>query len=181
MSLAPTALAQDNATDHPVNPFAATPEAERMAGAVMRAEMEARSPLGAVPFRSVGPTVMSGRVVDIEGKPGDPTTFYVAYASGGLWKTESAGSRFEPLFDEYPSMTMGDIAVDWRDPEGDGPTVWAGTGESNSSRSSYSGTGVWKSTDGGDSWTHVGLGDSHHIGRVILHPTDPNTAWVASI
>ncbi|OZC02910.1 WD40/YVTN/BNR-like repeat-containing protein [Rubricoccus marinus] len=175
------ATAQDNATPYPQNPIAPTPEAARMAGAEARAAMEARSPLGAVPFRSVGPTVMSGRVSAIEGKPGDPTVFYVAYASGGLWKTESAGTRFEPLFDEYASMTMGDIAVDWRDPEGDGPTVWAGTGESNSSRSSYAGTGVYKSTDGGATWAHVGLANSHHIGRIVLHPSDPNTAWVASI
>ena len=78
-------------------------------------------------------------------------------------------------------MTLGDIAVDWRDPEGDGPTIWAGTGESNSSRSSYSGTGVYKSTDGGATWTHAGLAESHHIGRIRVHPDDPNTVWVASI
>ena len=175
------ALAQDNTTDHPANPFPMTPGAERIASAERRAAMEAASPLGAVPFRSIGPTVMSGRVADIEGKPGDPTTFYVAYASGGLWVTHSAGTRFEPLFDEEASMTLGDIAVDWRDPEGDGPTIWAGTGESNSSRSSYAGTGLYKSTDGGATWAHIGLGDSHHIGRIQLHPSDPQTAWVASV
>ncbi|MEM1055891.1 MAG: glycosyl hydrolase [Bacteroidota bacterium] len=176
-----TVLAQDNATDHPANPFPMTSGADRLASAEHRDAMEAASPLGVVPFRSVGPTVMSGRVTDIEGKPGDPTTFYVAYASGGLWVTHSAGTSFKPLFDEEAAMTLGDIAVDWRDPEGDGPTIWAGTGESNSSRSSYSGTGIYKSTNGGATWAHVGLEDSHHIGRIVLHPEDPETAWVASI
>ena len=179
--LAPAAGAQDNATPHPANPFAATPGAERLAGYAARQASEARSRVGAVPFRSIGPTVMSGRVADIEGKPGDAGTFYVAYASGGLWVTDAGGARFRPLFDEQAAMTLGDIAVDWRDPEGDGPTVWAGTGEVNSSRSSYSGVGVYVSADGGATWAHRGLEDSHHIGRVLVHPDNPETAWVAAL
>jgi photosystem II stability/assembly factor-like uncharacterized protein len=134
-----------------------------------------------VPFRNVGPTVMSGRVTDVDVSPSDPTTFYVAYASGGLWRTTSGGADFEPLFDEHASMTLGDIAVDWRDPEGDGETIWAGTGENNSSRSSYAGTGLYKSTDGGQTWQHLGLADTEHTGRIVLHPDDPETAWVAAI
>ncbi|MCB0577585.1 MAG: glycosyl hydrolase, partial [Saprospiraceae bacterium] len=100
--------------------------------------------------------------------------FYVAYASGGLWYTESNGTRFEPLFDHEASMTIGDIAADW-----DHHILWVGTGEANSSRSSYAGTGMYRSSDGGKHWEWRGLPESHHIGRVVLHPTDTNTLWVA--
>ncbi len=120
---------------------------------------------------------MSGRISDIEGHPEDPTTFYAAYASGGLWKTTNNGITFEPIFDSEAVMTIGDIAVDWNNKE----TIWIGTGESNSSRSSYSGVGVYKSSDGGKTWQHMGLDDTHHIGKIILHPTDPNTVWVAAL
>lgn len=163
------------------NPVAATPAAARLAGTAQRKRLEASSPLGNVPFTSIGPRVMSGRVADVEGKPGDPATFIVAYASGGLWRTVSNGSAFTPLFDEEASMTIGDIAVDWHDPEGDGETIWVGTGESNSSRSSYAGTGVYVSTDGGATWAHRGLAETHHVGRVVLHPDDPETLWVAAV
>ena len=169
-------------TDAPAlgpNPVAATPAEARLDGYAQRQRLEAASPIAEVPFRSVGPTVMGGRVADLEGKPGDPSTFYVAYASGGLWRTDNAGASFEPLFDTQASMTIGGIAVDWRG--GGEPTVWVGTGESNSSRSSYAGTGVYKSADGGATWTHAGLAGTQHIGRVVVSPEDPNTVWVASI
>ncbi len=164
-----------------LNPVAPTPGAARLAGFEARQALHDRSLVNNVVFRTIGPTVMSGRVTDVDASPTDPTTFYVAYASGGLWRTTSGGARFEPLFDSTASITLGDIAVDWRDPEGDGATIWAGTGENNSSRSSYAGTGVYKSTDGGATWTHLGLEDTEHTGRIILHPDDPNTAWVAAI
>ena len=163
------------------NPVAPTPAADRLGAAEARAALADRSPVAEVPFRSIGPTVMSGRVADVEGKPGDPSQFYVAYASGGLWRTENGGASFTPLFDHMPMTTLGDVAVDWGDPEGDGPTVWAGTGEANSSRSSYAGTGVYRSTDGGRNWAHLGLGETHHIGRVVLHPDDPEVALVAAV
>ncbi len=163
------------------NPVAATGVEERLAGFAQRRALSQNSFVGNAPFRSVGPTVMSGRVVDLEAQPGDPATFYVAYASGGLWKTTSNGTAFTPLFHDQASMTIGDIAVDWNDPEGDGETIWIGTGENNSSRSSYAGTGVYKSTDGGETWEHLGLSDTHHIGRIILHPDNPDTAWVAAL
>ncbi|MEM1116532.1 MAG: glycosyl hydrolase [Bacteroidota bacterium] len=179
---APLAVAQTVPPGvHTANPVDPTPAEARLEAAEVRAALAERSPVAEVPFRSVGPTVMSGRVADVEGKPGDPSTFYVAYASGGLWQTTNGGASFTPLFDHLPMTTLGDIAVDWRDPEGDGPTVWAGTGESNSSRSSYAGTGLYKSTDGGQTWAHLGLGESHHVGRVVLHPDDPEVALVAAI
>lgn len=158
-----------------------TPAEARLAGFERHRALEASSLVRNVPFRSIGPTVMSGRVTDLDAHPDDPATFFVAYASGGLWKTTSGGASFTPLFDDEAAMTLGDIAVDWRDPEGDGETIWAGTGEANSSRSSYAGTGVYKSTDGGETWAHAGLGESHHVGRIVLHPNDPETVWVAAI
>ncbi|MEN0050144.1 MAG: glycosyl hydrolase, partial [Bacteroidota bacterium] len=152
----------------------ATTANERIASFQQRQQLEANSLVAGVPFRNVGPTVFSGRVADLEVSPKDPTHFYVAYASGGLWKTTNNGMKFEPLFDNEIVMTIGDIAVDWQR-----NTIWVGTGEVNSSRSSYAGVGMFKSEDGGKTWEHKGLGESHHIGRVILHPNDPNTLWVA--
>ena len=180
--LAPAAWAQNvDAVAPAPNPVATTPAAVRLAGAEQRRQLDARSPVAAVPFRSVGPSVMSGRAVGVEGNPDDVTDFYVAYASGGLWRTRTGGTSFTPLFDEMPAITIGAIAVDWADPEGDGPTVWVGTGEANSSRSSYAGTGVYVSTDGGATWAHRGLAETHHIGRIVLHPSDPDVAHVAAV
>ena len=130
-----------------------------------------------VELRSVGPTIMSGRIVDIDVSPHDPTHFYVAYASGGLWRTTSNGTSFEPVADELPVITIGDIEVVWSDPE----VIIVGTGENNSSRSSYSGTGLWMSDDAGSSWSHIGLDETHHIGRVIASGGSPDTLVVAAI
>ncbi len=134
-----------------------------------------------IPLRNIGPTVMSGRVIDIEVDPLDATHFFVAFASGGLWMTRNNGQSFQPIFDHEIVMTIGDFAVDWKNNE----TIWVGTGEVNSSRSSYSGVGVFVGTrssgkDGEEwSWKHSGLDESHHIGKVILHPKNNKIAWVA--
>ena len=154
-----------------------TPAEARMDGFATRQALIDASLVGNVPLRNVGPTVMSGRVVDLAVDPADPTHFYVAYASGGLWETTTNGITFEPVFDEEAVMVLGDIAVDWAR----GGTIWAGTGENNSSRSSYAGVGVYKSADGGRTWEHLGLGETHRISRIVLHPDDPNTAWVAAL
>ena len=173
--LAAPVLAQDvDPVVHLPNAVAPTPASVRMA------VPDGPSPLAEIPFRSVGPTVMSGRVVAVEGKPGDPSTMVVAYASGGVWTTTTGGASFRPLFDDMPTITVGALAVDWRDPEGDGPTLWVGTGEANSSRSSYAGTGVYRSTDGGDSWAHLGLAETHHIGKILIGD-DPGHAVVAAV
>ncbi len=132
------------------------------------------SPLKDIAFRNIGPSVMSGRVVDLEVNPNDPVEFYVAYATGGLWHTTNNGQSFTPVFDNEAVIGIGDIAVNWKD-----RTLWVGTGEVNSSRSSYAGIGVYKSSDNGKSWEYMGLPESHHIGKILLHPTKPNTAWVA--
>ncbi|HEY0059712.1 MAG TPA: hypothetical protein VGB56_11280 [Flavisolibacter sp.] len=153
---------------------APTPAAERMKGLQRRQELERKSTLNGIKFRNIGPTVMSGRVADLDVNPEDPTEFYVAYASGGLWHTTNNGQSFRSIFDSADVLTIGDIAVDWNS-----KTIWVGTGEVNSSRSSYAGTGIYKSSDAGKTWKYLGLPESHHIGKVQLHPTNPNVAWVA--
>ncbi|RYZ53052.1 MAG: glycosyl hydrolase, partial [Chitinophagaceae bacterium] len=147
---------------------------DRLKVVQQRASLEKASVLNSISFRSVGPTVMSGRVVDIDANPDDPTEFYVGYASGGVWHTTNNGQSFTPLFDSIEIQTIGDIAVNWKT-----GAIWVGTGEVNSSRSSYAGMGVYKSTDKGKTWKWIGLPDSHHIGKIQLHPTDANIAWVA--
>lgn len=154
-----------------------TPSSERQDGYNNKIESSDGSLVKGLRFNSIGPTVMSGRVVDLAVNPEDPTHFYAAYASSGLWVTHNNGTRFEPVFDHEAVMTIGDIAVDWEH----GQTIWVGTGENNSSRSSYAGNGVYKSTDQGLTWKHLGLEETHHIGRIILHPKNPDVAWVASI
>ena len=129
-----------------------------------------------VPFTNIGPAIMSGRVVDIDVNPDQPTEFYVAYASGGLWYTNNNGTSFTSVADNAPTQNMGDIAVDWNN-----GTIWIGTGESNSSRSSYSGIGMLKSTDKGKTWENVGLTDSHHIGRIIINKNNPEEVVVGAM
>lgn len=154
----------------------ATSAEERWDGYQQRLKLEANSLVKNVPFRNVGPTVMSGRVVDLAVDPNDPSHFYVAYASGSLWETENNGTSFVPLFDNQIVMTIGDIAVDWNN-----DIIYVGSGENNSSRSSYSGYGMFKSSNNGETWTNIGLTETHHIGRIIIHPSDPNTLWVGAL
>ncbi|MCK4921501.1 MAG: hypothetical protein KAS71_10675, partial [Bacteroidales bacterium] len=129
-----------------------------------------------VEFRNVGPVNMSGRIVDFAVNEKDPTQFYAAYASGGLFYTGNNGITYNSIFDNQIVLSIGDIAVQ-KDPN----IIWVGTGENNSSRSSYSGVGLFKSTDKGKSWEYMGLPESHHIGRIILHPKNPNILWVAAL
>lgn len=159
------------------NPYPATSIQKRIDAFNQRMEMRKTSLVKNVKLKSIGPTIMSGRVDDISADPNDPTHFYIAYASGGLWKTTNNGISFTPLFDEEASMTIGSIAIDWKH----GETIWIGTGESNSSRSSYAGTGIYKSIDTGKTWQWMGLGETQHIGRIVIDPNDPNTVWVAAV
>jgi photosystem II stability/assembly factor-like uncharacterized protein len=157
----------------------ATKSELRLESFKLRQELAKNSLVSNVPFRNVGPTIMGGRVVDMEVNAENPNHFFVAYASGGLWETKSNATEFTPLFDNQAVMTIGDIAVRWENAEA--TEIWVGTGENNSSRSSYAGAGVYKSNDKGKTWQHLGLAETQHIGRVILHPTDKNIAWVAAI
>ncbi|MBC7746167.1 MAG: glycosyl hydrolase [Flavobacterium sp.] len=149
---------------------------QRLEGFNQRQKSETTSLVNNVKFRSIGPTVMSGRITDVDVNPEDPTEFYAAFASGGLWHTANNGISFTPVFDHEASMTIGDIAIDWKN-----DAIWIGTGENNSSRSSYAGTGIYKSIDKGKTWQYSGLPESHHIGRIIIHPDDKNTVWVAAL
>ena len=118
-----------------------------------------------IEFRNIGPTIMSGRVVALEVNPQDPTQFYVAYASGGVWYTDNNGTSFESISDDWPTQNIGEIAMDWNN-----DILWVGTGENNSSRSSYSGIGILKTNADGSNWKNVGLHDSHHIGKILINP-----------
>ncbi len=122
-----------------------------------------------LPFRSIGPSVMSGRVADLAVNPDHPTEFYVGYASGGVWHTKNNGISFEPILDNSPTQNVGSLAVDWKN-----HTIWVGTGEVNASRSSYAGIGLLKSSDNGKTWENVGLKDSHHISRILINPSNPD-------
>ena len=151
--------------------------APRLAGYARRLEMEKASPSQGLRFRNVGPEVQGGRIVDIEGIARRPDALLVAFASGGLWRTDNRGGSWTPLFDRESSITIGDVAV--ADPEA--RVIYVGTGENNSSRSSYAGTGVFKTTDGGKTWANVGLHDSHHIGRIIVDRANPEVVYVAAL
>lgn len=126
-----------------------------------------------LPLKNIGPSIMSGRVVDLDVNPNDPTEFYVAYASGGLWYTSDNGISFIPIMDNSQTQIIGDIAVHWSS-----GTLWVGTGENNSSRSSYAGIGILKSSDSGKTWKNTGLTDSHHIGRILINPDNPDEVVV---
>ena len=138
-------------------------------------QLERDSLFGGLKWRSIGPTVQGGRIVDIEVHPANPYTFYVAYASGGVWKTSNNGVSFAPLSDGLATMVSGDIAIDPQQPE----TLWVGTGEPNSSRSSYSGLGMFVSRDGGKSFAHAGLTEADRISRVRVDPKDSQRVFVA--
>ncbi|MDA9819951.1 glycosyl hydrolase [Salibacteraceae bacterium] len=131
----------------------------------------------ALKFRAVGPALTSGRVVDIAVHPEKPTTYYVAAAAGGVWKTENSGTSFSPIFDGEGSYSIGCVALNPSNLN----EVWVGSGENNNQRSVAYGDGVYKSQDGGKSWKNMGLKNSEHIGMIKFHPNDPQTVYVAAV
>jgi photosystem II stability/assembly factor-like uncharacterized protein len=127
-------------------------------------------------FRSLGPALASGRVVDIAVNPNNIDEFYIAAASGGVWKTTNHGVNFTPIFDNQDSYSIGCISIDPNNTK----VVWVGTGENNSQRSVSYGDGVYKTSDGGKTWKNMGLEKSEHIGKIIINPNNSNEVWVAA-
>ena len=131
----------------------------------------------ALKFRSVGPALTSGRISDFAVMPGNRSVYYVASSSGGVWKTENAGTTYEPVFDSQGSYSIGCVTIDPNNPN----VVWVGTGENNNQRSVAYGDGIYKSSDGGKSWNHTGLKNSEHIGKIIVDPRNSDVVYVAAI
>lgn len=127
-------------------------------------------------LRNIGPALMSGRIADIAVHPGKPNTWYVGVGSGGVWKTTNAGTTWQPLFDGQTAYSIGAVTLDPSNPH----TVWVGTGENVGGRHVGYGDGLYRSQDGGASWKNMGLKDSEHISKIIVHPKDSNTLWVAA-
>lgn len=127
-------------------------------------------------FRSIGPAITSGRIVDLAVNPKNTSEYYVASASGGVWKTVNAGTTFDPVFDGEASFSIGCVTIDPTNPN----TVWVGSGENNNQRVVGYGDGVYKSEDGGKSWKNMGLGKSEHIGKIVVDANNPDVVYVAA-
>jgi len=136
-----------------------------------------QDPFASLPFRSIGPAVMGGRVHEIAALPSNPAVLYVATASGGLWRSANAGTTWSPLFDNQPVSTFGSLAIAPSNPS----VIWVGTGEQNNRQSTSWGNGVYRSDDAGRTWRHLGLEHTRHIGRVLVHPSNPDVAYVAAL
>jgi len=128
-------------------------------------------------FRSIGPAVMGGRLDDIAVVESDPRIIYIGAAGGGLFKTVNGGTTWQALFEDQPNPSIGDIAIAPSNPA----IVYVGTGEANNRQSSSWGDGVYKSSDAGITWTHLGLKETHHIGRIVVHPSNPDVVYVAAL
>ena len=150
-----------------------------------------------LPWRCIGPAIMGGRIADMAFVPGSPKSYYLGYASGGIWRTSNHGTTFEQIFKKEETSSIGSLAVcdapaDWkgwtadtpkgeRKEKGKGRIIWVGTGEGNGRNSSSWGNGVYRSTDGGENFEHLGLEDSHDIPRLAVDPRDPDTCYVAAL
>ena len=166
---------QEREKFHPV-PVKGMSAADRQKAYEDRLKLEAASPFSGLKWRNIGPEKQGGRVVDITAPLGDPSKVYVAFATGGLWRTDNDGITWESLFDNHSAFGIGAIAA-----SRDGKTLWLGSGEHNSQRTSYAGDGVYKSTDSGKTWTNVGLPESQHIGKILIDPKNENVVWVAAL
>ena len=139
-------------------------------------QMRDESPFRGLHWQSLGPRFQGGRVETIDAVPGTGM-IYVGFGSGSIWKTTNNGLTWAPIFDDQPTSSIGDLAVSRSNPN----IIYVGTGENLLARSSFAGVGVFKSTDGGATWTHLGLADTHHIGRVAIHPKNPDIVFVAAL
>ncbi|TDJ01288.1 MAG: glycosyl hydrolase, partial [Caldithrix sp.] len=127
-------------------------------------------------LRSIGPAFMSGRIADIAINPSDPSQWYVAVGSGGVWKTDNASTTWQPIFDDQPSYSVGCVTID----PNENTIIWVGTGENVGGRHVGYGDGIYRSADGGASWENMGLKETHHISKIIVHPENSDILWVAA-
>src|SRR5690349_20296492 len=171
----PTPTATPSVTPAPSPTASPTPSASPDASATPRDPFSSPT-FNGLRFRSLGPAFTSGRVIGFAVDPNNAAKYFVASASGGVWRTVNNGNTWTPVFDNEGSYSIGTIVLDPKNPL----TVWVGTGENNSQRSVSYGNGVYKSDDGGRSWKNVGLRTSEHIGRIAIDPKDSNIVYVAS-
>jgi len=141
------------------------------------AEIKDELSLSGLKFRNIGPALTSGRIADFAVNPANPFEYFVATASGGVWKTSNGGTTYEPIFDSQGSYSIGCITMDPENPN----VLWVGSGENNNQRSVAYGDGIYKSEDGGATWKNMGLKTSEHIGRIIVDPTNTSIIYVAAI
>lgn len=148
----------------------------RLRGYEQRKRMEADSFYSNVTWRQVGPEIQGGRVIHFATPANKPDRYHVAFATGGLWVSEDRGFNWKSIFDNEAAFSIGDFAL-----SKDGNTIWVGTGENNSQRTSYAGMGVFKSTDAGQTWSYMGLAQTQRIGRVVIDPKNENTVYVGAV
>ncbi len=177
----PLAVAAGTITAAPVGVDAQvnrTSATQRLEAFETHSAMARGSLFGTLPWQFLGPTNVSGRVTDVAvvEPRGLSYTMYAAGASGGVWKTDNEGVTWTPVFDQHVTTSIGDLALAPSNQD----ILWVGTGEANIFRSSHAGAGIWKTEDAGETWRHMGLTETHTIARIIVHPTDPNTVWVAA-
>ena len=156
-----------------LSPFEGTAQRKKKKTTEKRTEQLS---LDAFKFRNVGPAFLSGRIADIVFHPDNDNIWYVAVGSGGVWKTENAGTTWTPLFDQQKSYSTGCITLDPQNPS----TVWVGTGENVGGRHVAYGDGIYRSNDGGKSWENLGLSKTEHISKIIVHPDNSDVVWVAA-
>ena len=135
-----------------------------------------KTSIGGLKFRSIGPALTSGRIADIAVNPNRNQEYYLAVASGGVWKTTNSGTTYQPIFDGQGSYSIGCVTIDPSNEH----IIWVGTGENNNQRSVAYGDGVYKSEDGGKSWKNMGLKESEHIGKIVVHPNNSQLVYVAA-
>jgi photosystem II stability/assembly factor-like uncharacterized protein len=176
-TLAPAAFAQMPAEKPPERRAAHAAAASAKTPPATVTPLTAADALKGLEFRSIGPAIMGGRIDDFAVVERDPAVFYVGTASGGLLKTTNGGTTFEPVFDDQEVSSIGDLALAPSDPQ----ILYVGTGEANNRQSSSWGNGVYKTMDGGKTWQHLGLAETHHIGRIVVHPRNPDVAYVAAL
>jgi len=167
--------AEERAKFHP-KAVVGMPADVRMRGYDQRMRMEAGSPFAGLKWRNIGPEVQGGRVVEIKAPKDDPKSVYVAYATGGLWRTTDDGQTWTSLFDGQSAFGIGSLAL-----SKNGKTIWVGSGEANNQRTSYSGTGIFKSKDEGKTWENMGLPESQHIGQILINPKNENIVYAATL